>query len=159
MSNKHVVIAAVSIALASGCGDDGTASLYSGIMGDPFDGTGWAVCFLVSADGSELTVSSECNVENIFDPGGESDDPYAFEIVAQGTGTPNDCDLGIGYDLSPVPINANGLFAVEDWTPPNAPEDLLLSFTGTIDGDSASGTASRDFSGDDCSVSWTATRD
>ena len=133
----------------SGGGGDVRAGLYQGIMGDPFNtDNGWAVCFYVAPNLTELMVAQPCNVDNIFD--GDNDaDAYAFDIDVEVQAS--NCDFDISYRVDTVPIN-DGVFEVTGWMPGGQLTDL--NFRGVINGTSASGTASNDAI--NCSTTWTA---
>jgi len=143
-----------------GTGGDVIAGLYAGIDGTPDfdgDGNGYAVCFWVANNMIELVDSNACNLRNLFNNESNASE-NAFELEVDDVGTPGNCDFDIDYEsdnFGPVPINQDGTFEVVNL-------DLGIgtwSFSGTIDGNTASGTASqfeRIFD-TTCSIDWTAT--
>ena len=134
-------------------GGDVQAGLYRMQVSSPGSDDYWEVCFFVGADRSTITADSSCDVDQ------NDDDPYSFDFTTQvgsldGGG---DCNFNFSYD-DDITINADGTFGVSDWTP--APGfSPTFSFSGTINGSSASGTASGTNIPviNNCSFNWMAT--
>lgn len=113
----------------------------SNTNGEPFD-TGWAICFFVNEEGTALTPSTECDID------GNDDEAYSLEISWK-----ND----VGGDEDGEPCNT------DDWAAwwgdefgitANVPiEDGSFfinmgqggNIEGTLDGDTATGTAGVQF--------------
>ena len=107
-------------------------------------------CFYVSADGSELMPSASCNLQ------AAPATAFAFETRGEDTAgvdqDGNDCGFGFGYE-EPVPI-VDDTFAVEGYQPAGTSEEI--SFNGTFDGDTASGTSTKVDGVSRCDMEWTA---
>ncbi|MBT8451684.1 MAG: hypothetical protein KJO40_06940 [Deltaproteobacteria bacterium] len=107
-------------------------------------------CFYVSQDGSQLLPNAQCNLGAV--PG----NAFAFEMQAEESAgvdqEGNDCGFGVGYE-EPVPI-VNDSFAVEGYKPSVGSEEI--SFNGTFDGNSASGTTTKVDGQSRCDIEWTA---
>ena len=120
--------------------------------GADFD-SGWAICFNVNEDGSALTATSECDVDQEESP----PQPYLLEVQwANDAGKDQDggnCNGGTGItDEITVPIE-NNAFKIEytdggggDW-----------EIVGIFEGDTAKGSAKRTFDPWYCELpEWTA---
>jgi hypothetical protein len=109
-----------------------------------------SACFYVGADGTQLMPNALCNLQaapataNAFEMRGED----TAGVDQDG----NDCGFGFGYD-QPVPIT-NDTFAVDGYQPDGSSEEI--SFNGTFDGDTASGTSTKVDGVSRCDVEWTA---
>ena len=114
------------------------AGLYSGST------SGYDVCFYVADNTVRLLEDNSCDVDNVGDPN-------AFDIRVT-DGTPGGCDFDFDYDIEddPVTIDDNGNFSKTFGA-----LGVTFSFSGTINGNSASGTASTN-TPVDCSVNWEA---
>ena len=138
---------------ADGCGCDSTlfnAVLRAGAWGDA--SAGLQTCFYVSPDGTQLIPSAFCNLQ------AAPEGAFAFEMRGDDSAgvdqDGNDCGFGFGYD-QPVPIVDDG-FAVEGYKPKQSSEEI--SFNGTFDGETASGTSTKVDGVSRCDVEWTATK-
>ncbi len=112
----------------------------------------YSTCFYVSQDEDRLIASAACNLQP------SSVNAFSFEIRGEENAgvdqDGNDCGFGFGYE-EPVPI-VDDSFAVEGYTPSGSSDEF--SFTGTFDGDSASGTSTKVNGLSRCDIDWTATR-
>ena len=120
--------------------------------GADFD-NGWAICFNVNADGTALTATSDCDVDQEESP----PQPYLLEVQwANDAGKDQDggnCNGGTGLtDEISVPIE-NGGFKI-DYTDGGGG---VWEIVGTFDGDTATGSAKRTFDPWHCELpEWTA---
>jgi hypothetical protein len=155
--------------LALGCGEDaqgtgggngtggtggsnggGIAGLWVGEVSQGEDG--YSVCFYVNQAGTQLTPSSDCDIDQVEDPA----KPFSYELRVDNAGTNqdgNNCGFGLGYEQS-VAINNNS-FEFSFNPDPNAP---TFDVSGTISGNSASGTAKSTFQGFTCELNWMASK-
>jgi len=113
---------------------------------------GFIVCFHVSADGLRLTSSPECDLGSGSAPGSHSFDLAADQAGIDQNGQPCSFDLGFSGDVAIDPVTNS--FAVRGFEPPG--EQVALSFSGELIGNTSSGIA-RSGSGDAyCQVGWAA---
>jgi hypothetical protein len=113
---------------------------------------GFSVCFYVSEDGQQLMPSAECDVTPESVAG-----PFSFDLAVELVGTDENgqrCsfDLGFGGDVT-IDRETNA-FRVVAFRPPG--EDVSLSFSGELTGNTASGVARSESEGSSCQVGWAA---
>lgn len=136
-----------------GCGCNSTGYDFA-MRAGPWGGgtTVLRTCFYVSQDGMQLMPSASCNLQ------AAPATAFAFETRGEDSAgvdqDGNDCGFGFGYE-EPVPI-VDDTFAVEGYQPAGSSDDI--SFNGTFDGDTASGTTTKVNGQSRCDMEWTAMR-
>ncbi len=134
----------------SDCTSEGLVLRRDGLWGGSSDR--YSTCFYVSQDEIRLMASATCNLQP------SSVNAFSFEIRGEENAgvdqDGNECGFGFGYE-EPVPI-VDDSFAVEGYRPSGSSDEF--SFTGTFDGDSASGTTTKVNGLSRCDIDWAATR-
>ncbi len=112
---------------------------------------GIGVCFFISQDGTQLTGSTECNVEGSSSTSSNSYDLDVETIGRDENGEP--CSFTLSYQEN-VEIDPNtGAFGAVF-----ADDGAQLAFSGALRGLTASGVATRAEGGSTCTVGWGASR-
>jgi len=116
------------------------------------DTSSYRICFYVGEDGTQLMPSNLCNLQ------AAPATAFAFELRGEENAgvdqDGNDCGFGFGYG-EPVAI-VDDAFAVDGYQPSGSSDEI--SFNGTFDGESASGTSTKINGSSRCDIEWTATQ-
>jgi len=113
---------------------------------------GFKVCFHIGPNGLELSASVTCDVNS-----DSVADENSFDLGVDQVGTDENgerCSFGLRFTERVSIDQETNSFGVVGFQPPG--EDVVLSFSGEIVGEQASGVARSESGGSFCQVGWAA---